>query len=96
VPAVIITDTSYTALLDHAAVTAFLGDQIDQLRAADYASSTLHRLTMRPLNARAALCDGVFSRHDRTSQELSRFGAVYLAAKTDGEWRFTALVITAA
>jgi hypothetical protein len=95
-PVVIVTDTSYAELLDHAAVKTFFGTQIDQLRAANYASSTLHSLTVRPLNARAALFDAVVSRQDRAGQELSRFGAVYLAAKTADGWRFTALVITAA
>ena len=95
VPLVIVTDGGYVALPADEAVLSTVETLIDQLRRAGYASSTVHRLDVRALNARAALVDGVFSRHDRAGNELERFGTAYLVARTDAGWRFTAIVFTA-
>src|SRR4028119_1111619 len=96
VPLVIITTDRYLALSTREAVLATAQTLIDQLRRANYASSTVHRLEIRPLNARAAFIDGVFSHHDRQGNELERFGTTYLAANTDEGWRFTSIVFTTA
>jgi hypothetical protein len=94
VPLVIITEDRYLALPSHEAVLSTARALIDPLRQANYAGSTVHRLAIRPINARAALIDGKFSRHDRAGAELERVGATYLAAKTDDGWRFIALIAT--
>lgn len=94
VPLVILTEDRYVALPTRDAVRSTAQALIDRLRQANYAASTVHRLDVRPLNARAAFIDGAFSRHDRAGNELERFGTVYLAAKTDEGWRFTSIVFT--
>ena len=66
------------------------------MRRANYAGSTIHRLDVRLLNARAAFVDGVFSRHDRAGNELERFGTAYLVTRIEEEWRFTSIVFTTA
>ena len=96
VPLVIITEHRCQALPTREAVLSTAQTLVDQLRTATYASSTVHRLDIRPLNARAALVDGVFSRSDRAGNEFERFGAVYLVTRTDEGWRFSAIVFTAA
>jgi hypothetical protein len=93
-PLVIITEDLYQALTTRDAVLRAAQNLIDQLRRANYAGSTVHRLDIRPFNARTALVDGVFSRHDRAGNELERFGTAYLVARTDEGWRFTAIVFT--
>jgi hypothetical protein len=93
-PLVIITEDRYQALPTRDAVLSTAQTLIDQLRRANYAGSTVHRLDIRPLNARAALVDGVFSRHDPAGNELERFDTAYLVARTDEGWRFTAIVFT--
>ena len=83
-------------LPDQAALERFFAAQIDQLRQARYASTTVHRLEVRPLNARAAWLEGVFSRYTRDGQELARFGTNYLVVKPADRWQFSALIMTAA
>jgi hypothetical protein len=76
VPLVIVTDDRYLPLSTGDAVLGTANTLIDQLLQANYAGSTVHRLDMRSLNARAALVDGELSRHDRRGDELARFGTV--------------------
>ena len=95
VPLVIVADTRYLALPDRDAVLATANALIDHLRQANYTSTTIHRLDVRPLNARAALIEVVAARHDREGDEFERLGAAYLAAKTDEGWRFASLIATA-
>jgi hypothetical protein len=94
VPLVIITTDRYLALPTREAVLTTAQTLIDQLRHANYASSIVHRLEIHPLNARAALVDGSFSRYDRHGNELERFGTTYLVANTGDGWRFTSIVFT--
>ena len=83
VPIVIITEHRYVALETADAVLSTSATLIEQLRQANYAGSTVHYLDIRPLNRRAALVEGVFSRNDREGNELERFGTTYLVAETD-------------
>jgi hypothetical protein len=94
IPSTVILDNRYLAFTDGSTLRSFWGALIDQLRRANYPRSDIHRLDVRPLNPRAALIEGMFTRHDGTGKEFARFDAVYLAAKTDGGWRFTAVVLT--
>ncbi|MBW3634812.1 MAG: hypothetical protein KY456_17470 [Chloroflexi bacterium] len=95
VPLVIVTEGRYLALPTRDAVLSTAKSLIDGLLQANYAGSTVHRLDIRPLNARAAFIEGVFSRHDGAGNELERFGTAYLVAKSDEGWRFISIVVTA-
>jgi hypothetical protein len=95
VPLLMVADDRYLALPDRDAVLATAKALTHQLSQANYASSTIHRLDVRPLNARAALIEAVVSRHDREGNEFERLGVTYLAAKTDQGWRIASLVVTA-
>jgi hypothetical protein len=94
VPLVIVTDDRFLALSTRDEVLGTAKALIDQLLQVNYASSTVHRLDIRPFNIRAVLVEGEFSRHDRRGDELERFGTTYLVAKTDEGWRFTSIVFT--
>ena len=94
VPLAILTEDRYLALSTRDAVLSTMQALIGRLRQANYAGSTVHRLDVRSLNARAVFIDGAFSRHDRRGNELERFGTAYLAVKTDEGWRFTSIVFT--
>jgi NTF2-like protein (DUF6841) len=96
IPLTVIMDNRYLAIADRSAARSLLGNQVEQLRRAKYARTVIHRLEVRALNERAALIEGAFSRHDDQGNEFARLGAAYLAARTDGGWRFAALIITGA
>ena len=61
VPLVIVADGRHLALPDRGAVLGTAQSLIDQLITLNYASSTIHRLDVRALNARAGFIEGVFS-----------------------------------
>ena len=94
IPTTLVTDDRCLTIVDRAGLLRVLGAQIEQLRGAGYARSDTHRLEVRALNARAALIEGTFSRHDGQGREYARVGAAYLVSRTDAGWRFTALIIT--
>jgi hypothetical protein len=93
-PLVFISEDRYLGLPSHDAVLSTAQTLIDELRRANCAGSTVHRLDIRPLNVRAAFIEGVFSRYDRTGNEIGRFGTAYLVARTEEGWRFTSIVFT--
>ena len=95
VPLVIVTESRYLALPTGDDVLRTAKSLIDGLLQGNYAGSTVHRLDIRPLNARAAFVEGLFSRHDGAGNERERFGTAYLVAKGDEGWRFTSIVVTA-
>jgi hypothetical protein len=76
VPLVIITTDRYLVLPTREAVLATAQTLIDRLRQANYASSTVHRLEVHPLNARAAFVDGDFSRPSISRRERTRAGGL--------------------
>ena len=94
VPLEVVTDGRHVALADRAAVLGMTKNLIDQLIGAGYAGGPVHRLDVRPLNARAALVEGTFSRVDRSGAEFERVGAAYFAVKTDEGWRIRSIVLT--
>ena len=96
VPLVMLSEERCSALMDRSAVIGAVQTLVAGLRRVDYAGSIVHRLDVRPLNARAAIINGIFSRYDREGGELERLGATYLVAKTDDGWRFTSIVVTPA
>jgi hypothetical protein len=96
VPTTAVLPDACLVLPDQAALVRFFTAQIDQLRRAGYASTTVHRLEVRSLNARAAWIEGVFTRYTREGRELARFGTVYLVVKPADRWQFSALIMTAA
>lgn len=96
VPATIVLPEACLVMPDQAALARFFAAQIDRLRQVRYASTTIHRLDVRLLNARAACIEGVFSRYTREGQELARFGTVYLVVKPAARWQFSSLIMTEA
>jgi hypothetical protein len=96
VPATIILPDTYLLLPDHDAVARLFLGQAEQLGRAGYASTAVHRLDVRPLNARAAWIEGIFSRHTGDGRELARLGTSYLVVKPADRWQFSALIVTAA
>jgi hypothetical protein len=93
-PTTIVLPDTYLVLPNQAALARFFAAQIDRLRQVHYASTTIHHLDVRPLNARAAYIEGVFSRYSREGQELARFGTVYLVVKPANRWQFSSLIMT--
>jgi hypothetical protein len=93
-PTSFVTDDRCLTVADRAGLRRVLGDQVDQLRRAGHARTDTHRLEVRALNARAALIEGTFSRHDGRGREYARLGIAYLVLRTDAGWRFTALLVT--
>jgi len=96
VPTTVVLPDACLMLPDEAALRRFFAAQIDQLHRARYATTTVHRLEVRPLNTRAAWIEGVFSRYTREGQELARFGSDYLVIKPADRWQFSSLIWIAA
>jgi hypothetical protein len=92
VPLQVVTDDGYQTLPTRDAVLSFARSTIESLARANYGGSTLQRVDIRPLNARTAFIEGVFSRHDLQGNEFDRAGAAYLAARTNQGWRVTSFV----
>src|SRR5713101_1190187 len=88
--------TFHMVMKDDAAVIGpeGMGGEIDQLRQANFAASTLDRCTVRVLNDRAALVDALWLRRDTKGALLARFAVIYLVALTAEGWRITSAVNT--
>lgn len=95
VPLAVVADDRAETLPDRAAVLGFAETTIGRLRAAGYSGGTVDRLDIRPLNARAALIDGAFTRHGRAGEPPARIGTAYLAVRGEAGWRLAALILTA-
>jgi len=71
-----------------------MGGEIDRLRQANFAASTLDRCDINVLNDRAALVDAVWLRRDDKGALLARFAVVYLVTLATDGWRVTSAVST--
>ena len=71
-----------------------MGGEIDQLRQANFAESTLERCNVSVLNNRAALVDALWLRRDAKGELLARFAVTYLVTLTSEGWRITSAVNT--
>jgi hypothetical protein len=85
--------TFHMVMKDDEAITGAegIGGEIDRLRKAHFAGSTLDKCEIAVLNAQAALVDAVWLRQD-TAGEVARFSVKYLVARTAAGWRITSAV----
>src|SRR6266852_5911470 len=88
--------TFHMVMNDNAAITGpdGMGGEIDRLRQANFAASTLDRCNVSVLNDRAALVDALWLRHETSGALLARFAVTYLVALTKDGWRITSAVNT--
>ncbi|MGJ7506275.1 DUF6841 family protein [Variovorax sp. GT1P44] len=88
--------TFHMVMNDSAAITGSegMGGEIDRLRHAGFAGSTLDRCQISVLNSRAALVDALWLRRDGAGVLMARFGVIYLVTLTAGGWRITSAVET--
>ena len=88
--------TFHLMMKDNAAIIGptGMGGEIDRLRQANFAASTLDRCDINVLNDRAALVDAVWLRRDDKGALLARFAVVYLVTLATDGWRITSAVST--
>ena len=88
--------TFHMVMKDNAAIIGLtgMGGEIDRLRQANFAASTLDRCDINVLNDRAALVDAVWLRRDAKGALLARFAVVYLVTLATDGWRITSAVST--
>ena len=71
-----------------------MGGEIDRLRQANFAESTLDKCNINVLNERAAIVDALWLRRDAKGALMARFAVIYLVALTAEGWRITSAVNT--
>jgi len=88
--------TFHRVMNDSAAITGAdgMGGEIDRLRRAGFAGSTLDKCQISVLNSRAALVDALWLRRDGAGALMARFGVIYLMTLTTSGWRITSAVNT--
>ncbi len=88
--------TFHMVMKDDAAIIGpeGMGGEIDRLRQANFAGSTLDRCNVSVLNDRAALVDAVWLRRDAKGALLARFSVIYLVTRAKDGWRITSAVST--
>src|SRR5258708_17179489 len=88
--------TFHMIMKDDAAITGpdGMGGEIDRLRQANFAESTLETCNVSLLNAQAALVDALWLRRDAKGALMERFAVIYLVALTAEGWRITSAVNT--
>lgn len=93
-PTILVTDDRCVGLADRADLLRFWGELVEEQRRMEWARTDIHHLEIRALNARSALIEGTFSRHDGQGREYARLGSAYLVIKTEIGWQFAVLMIT--
>ncbi len=88
--------TFHMVMKDDAAIIGAkgMGGEIDGLRKANFAGSTLGTCDVAVLNDQAALVEAVWLRRDSGGALMEAFAVTYLLALTAGEWRVTSAVNT--
>jgi len=88
--------TFHMVMNDNAAITGpdGMGGEIDRLRQAHFAASTLDRCNVSVLNDRAALVDALWMRRDAKEALIARFAVIYLVTLATDGWRITSAVNT--
>ena len=89
--------TFHMVMKDNAAITGpdGMGGEIERLRQAHFAGSTLEKCDIRVLNPLAALIDALWVRRDSSGEVMARFAVLYLMAMTTEGWRITSAINTA-
>ena len=87
--------TFHMVMTDAAAIIGSdgIGGEIERLRRAGFAGSTLDKFDIKMLNPRAALVDALWLRRDAAGA-LVRFAVIYLLALTAEGWRITSAIET--
>ena len=88
--------TFHMVMKDDAAITGpnGMGGEIERLRRANFAASTLDRCKINVLNDRAALVDALWLRRDAKGTLLARSAVIYLITLATEGWRITSAVNT--
>jgi len=88
--------TFHMVMNDNAAITGpdGMGGEIDRLRKANFAASTLDRCNVSVLNDRAALVDALWLRRNAKGALIARFAVIYLVTLATDGWRITSAVNT--
>src|SRR6266481_9292433 len=88
--------TFHMVMKDDAAITGpnGMGGEIERLRRANFAASTLDRCNINVLNDRAAHVDALWLRRDAKGTLLARFAVIYLVTLATDGWRITSAVNT--
>jgi len=86
----------HLVMMDNAAILGpdGMGGEIDRLRKAHFAASSLERCDVSVLNNRAALVDALWLRRDARGALLARFAVTSLVTLTAEGWRITSAVNT--
>src|SRR6267143_5963609 len=71
-----------------------MGGEINRLRQANFAESTLDKCNINVLNERAAIVNALWLRRDAKGALMARFAVIYLVALTAEGWRITSAVNT--
>ena len=87
--------TFHMVMTDDAAIIGpgGIGGEIDRLRRAGFAGSTLDKFDIKMLNTRAALVDALWLRRDGAGA-LVQFAVIYLVTLTADGWRITSAIET--
>jgi hypothetical protein len=88
--------TFHMVMNDDSAITGSdgMGGEINRLRQANFAGSTLGRCNVTVLNDRATLVEALWLRRDTKGELMARFAVTYLVTLTIDGWRITSAVST--
>jgi hypothetical protein len=86
--------TFHMVMKDNAAITGpdGVGGEIQRLRRAGFAGSSLDKCQIKVLNSRASIVEAVWLRRDNAGAVMERFGVIYLVVLTTEGWRITSAV----
>jgi hypothetical protein len=93
VPLLVTTDDGFVALTSGDQVVAAVQQQVDGMRAADYARSEILDSDATVLNSTSALYRGTFSRQRSDGGEIARLTATYLVTGDGADRRISALAV---
>ena len=92
-PSLLIGPQGVMPVPDRAAVAAAFGPVMEGLRAKGYGRSEFELGSAQVLSASAAIVGGVAARYKKDGQLIERVGITYVLHKSDGEWKFAAVIL---
>jgi len=92
-PSLLIGPQGVMPVPDRAAVAAAFGPVMEGLRAKGYGRSEFELGSAQVLSASAAIVGGAAARYKKDGQLLERVGITYVLHKSDGEWKFAAVIL---
>jgi hypothetical protein len=93
VPLMVTTDDGYFPLMSDDQVVAAVQQQVEGMRAADYARSEILFYEVTMVNSKSALYQGTFSRQKSDGCEISRLTATYLVTDSPAGRRISVLAV---